>query len=85
MVVYHVNVNLLFHFPSLFFLFFFIFSWTAAYPLTVNWLYLYFGDTHAIEEHWATLTLYVDGQRREMGTVGVGFNLATCTGCPCHV
>jgi alpha-L-rhamnosidase len=36
------------------------------YPLTVSWLHQYFGDVHAIEEHWSTLKLYVDSQRRQM-------------------
>ena len=41
-------------------------SWTAAYPLVVNWLLLYFGDEAVVREHWPTLKLYVDAQRREM-------------------
>ena len=41
-------------------------SWTAAYPLVVNWLLLYFGDEAVVREHWPTLKLYVDAQRREV-------------------
>ena len=42
-------------------------SWTAAYPLTVNWMLLYYGDRAAVREHWEPLKAFVDGQRREMG------------------
>ena len=27
-------------------------SWTAAYPLIANWLWLYYGDIRAVREHW---------------------------------
>lgn len=41
-------------------------SWTAAYPLIVNWLLLYYGDVGIVEEHWAALKLWTDGQKRQM-------------------
>ena len=41
-------------------------SWTAAYPLIANWLLLYYGDLAAVQEHWPTLRMYVDGQKSQM-------------------
>lgn len=42
-------------------------SWTAAYPLIVNWLLQYYGDTGAVRDHWDALKLWTDAQKRQMG------------------
>lgn len=41
-------------------------SWTAAYPLIVNWLHLYYGDLSTVKDHWEALKLWTDGQKRQM-------------------
>lgn len=41
-------------------------SWTAAYPLIAHWLYLYYGDTSVVREHWEGMTRFMDGQKTQM-------------------
>jgi hypothetical protein len=41
-------------------------SWTAAYPLITHWLLRYYGDEAVVRDHWGTMKLWVDAQKREM-------------------
>eukprot|EP00911_Craspedida_sp_UC1_P002962 UC1_evm2s2160 len=41
-------------------------SWTAAYPLIVRWMNLYYGDLAVVRDHWVDLIAWTDAQRREM-------------------